>query len=397
MRRLIILLVLLVASVWLGLEVARHPGYLLLAYQPWVVQMPLWFALCSILVFLGLFYFLIDSLDRISFLWFRIKNWLSLRREHRAYNKTQHGLTALIEGRWKKSEKLLLAGVNQSLQPLINYLAAAKAAHEQTAYERRDQYLQKAYQVAPDAQIAVGITQATLELEQDKLEQAAATLNHLRQSSPRHPQILRLLETVYVRLGDWENLQLLLPAMRKAKVLNGDYETLEKRTFCAILNAASAKRLSDVRLIWKNVPRYLRKDPDVVCAYVKQLARHAPITGTETTKEIEELIRGVLKHTWQPELATIYGNLSFTNVNRQLVIAGAWLKMYGQKPELLLMLGRFCVQQQLWGRAKEYFTKCLAEQPCRECSLEYGRLLEQLGEPEAALQIYRQGLAQASE
>ncbi|VVC74821.1 hypothetical protein AQUSIP_00930 [Aquicella siphonis] len=184
MWRLFIFLIFLLASVWFGVEVVRHPGYLLLVYQPWMVQMPVWFALLSLLVFLGLFWLVIGSIDRIGFLWFRMKNWVSIRREHRSYSKTTQGLSALIEGRWKKAERLLLAGVNQSFEPLINYLSAARAAHEQSAYERRDDYIQKAYEIAPDARLAIGLTQAELEVRQNKFEQATATLNHLRQDSP---------------------------------------------------------------------------------------------------------------------------------------------------------------------------------------------------------------------
>ena len=79
MQRLIIFLLLLIASVWLGLEIIWHPGYLLVVYQPWMVQMPLWFALLSVIIFLVLFYLLIDSIDRLQFLWYRLKNWLHSR------------------------------------------------------------------------------------------------------------------------------------------------------------------------------------------------------------------------------------------------------------------------------------------------------------------------------
>lgn len=398
MRRLIIILLFLLASVWLGLQVAQHPGYLLVVYQPWMVQMPLWFATLSLLLLLGLFYILITCLDRIGFLWFRIKNWFAIRGEHRSHSKTQRGLTALIEGRWKKAESLLLAGVNQSLEPLTNYLNAAKAAHELGAFERRDQYIQKAYHVAPHATVAIGITQAELEYKQERFEQATATLRHLYQQSKRHPQVLRLLEKVYIRQADWKNLHAILPNMRRAKLLTSkEYEAFEKNLYCEMLNAATNQRLSDIRAIWKEVPRYLRKQPDVVCAYVKQLSRHAPITGTETTKEMEELIRQVLKHEWHPELANIYSSLTFTNVNRQLVIAGAWMKMYGQQPELLLMLGKFCTKLQLWGRAKDYFTKCLAIRPNADATLEYGRLLEKLGESDQATMLYRDNLVAVAE
>jgi HemY protein len=136
----------------------------------------------------------------------------------------------------------------------------------------------------------------------------------------------------------------------------------------------------------------LKKQPEVVTAYVTQLAKHAPITGLETTREMEELIRKTLKTGWYPELAKIYGRLNFADLNKQLVIVGAWVKMYGQQPELLFILGKTCARLQLWGKAKEYFAKCLQQGPNAEASLAYGRLLESLGENEEALQKYREGL-----
>jgi HemY protein len=344
-------------------------------------------------VFLGLFYFLITSVDTVGFWWFKIKNWFYIRRKNQSYSKTQQGLSLLIQGRWKKAERFLIAGADQSQEPLMNYLAAARAAQEQSAFDRRDQYIQKSYQIAPHADLAIGLTKADLEIRQEQFEQAVATLNRLRQLSPRHPQVLRLLEKVYVRLADWKQVQLLLPSMRKAKLLTSEqYYLFEKNIYCELFRASSEKRLSDVRALWQEVPRYLRKNPEVVCAYASQLMRHAPVTGVETTKEIEELIRKTLKSSWQPELVSIYGKLNLRNLNRQLVIVGAWLKMYGPHPELLLLLGKICVRVQLWGKAKDYFERCLAQGKNAEASLDYGRLLEQLGESEDALRVYKEAL-----
>lgn len=394
MKRLIIILLFLMASVWLGLLAMRHPGFLLIVWQPWMVQMPIWFAALGLLVIFGLFYFIVDGIDQIGFLCFRLKSWLHLRRKHKSYSKTQHGLAALIEGRYKRAEKLLLAGVNQSMDPLINYLAAAEAAHELHAYDRRDKYIQQAYALAPRAKLAIGLTQAKLALKGDQLEQAIATLNNLQRLSPRHPRVLSLMEKVYVRLADWKNLQTLLPALRRARVMNEhDFETFEKNIYCEMFRSASDKRLSEVRAIWNDVPRSLKKQTDVLTAYVSQLAKHAPITGAQTTKEMQELIHKALKNGWYPELAKIYGKLTFADLNKQLVIVGAWLKMYGQQPELLLILGNTCARLQLWGKAKEYFAKCLQQGPNAEATLAYGRLLESLGESEEALQKYREGLA----
>lgn len=392
MRRLIIFLLILVASVWIGMIVVRHPGYLLLVTEPWVMEMPLWFALIAAAVFLLIFYILVDSIDRLAFFWFRIKNWLRFRREHKLYSKTQHGLALLIEARWQKAEKLLLAGADQSIEPLMNYLGAARAAQEQGSIGRRDEYIRQAYKVAPKAAIAIGVTQAELEIEKKQYELAAATLNQVLQKSPRHPRVLRLLEKAYIHLGAWPQLVLLLPKLRKAKLLTAEQFTqFEKNVYCEILNVSKYKSLQDLQKLWQQIPRGVRKNPDVVCAYVKQLLRY-PQANT-----VEELIRSSLKSAWQPELVKIYGTLPIGEVNKQLVVAGAWLKLYGPKPELLLTLGRLCMRAQLWGRAKDYFTKCLAFGPNTEAALEYGRLLEQLDDPKEALKKYRDGLVRVEE
>lgn len=388
MVRLFAYLLILLASVWFGIEVVKHPGFMLIVYQPWLIQMPLWFAILSLIIFCALFYILINSVDRVKFSWYRLKNWFRFRREHQLFSKTQAGLCALIEGDPKEAERLLMAGVNQAVDPLINYLAAAKAAQQQEEFERRDGYIQKAYHIAPQNDLAIGITQAELEIEQHRYEQAAATLNHLLQKSWKHPKVLKLLEKVYVHIGDWQQLINILPAMRKAKILTPvQFELFEKNLYSELLRSLHARDLETIRRAYNDLPRVMKKDPDVVYAYVKQLQRYP-----ETNQEIEELIRQTLKHHWHGELVNIYSNLPFDNLNRQLVIAGAWLKLYGQRKELLLLLGKLCVQIQLWGKAKDYFEKCIEVFPNAEAYLEYGKLLEQLNEPAAASEKYRIGL-----
>jgi HemY protein len=159
--------------------------------------------------------------------------------------------------------------------------------------------------------------------------------------------------------------------------------------YCELFHASKNQSLKEIQSIWNEVPRSVRKNPEVVCSYVKQLLQFSD------TKDAEELIRKTLKNAWQPELARLYGTLPFVNLNRQLVIVGAWLKMYGEKQELLLTLGRLCVRVQLWGKAKDYFERCLALGPNREASLAYGRLLLQLEESEEALLAFQNGLDQA--
>ena len=70
----------------------------------------------------------------------------------------------------------------------------------------------------PSADVAVSLTQAELQLADHQLEQALATLKHLRSVAPKHTYVLRLLRRLYEQLGDWEHLRELLPELRRRKV-----------------------------------------------------------------------------------------------------------------------------------------------------------------------------------
>jgi HemY protein len=131
----------------------------------------------------------------------------------------------------------------------------------------------------------------------------------------------------------------------------------------------------------------LRFEPAVTHAYVLGLVKFGE------TQTAEELIRQVLKSRWCKDLVSLYGKLPFAVLNKQYVIVGAWLKHYGPHPEVYLTLGRLCVQGQLWGKAKDYFEKCLELAPNCEASYELGKLYEQLGEHELAREAYQTGLS----
>jgi HemY protein len=55
-------------------------------------------------------------------------------------------------------------------------------------------------------------------------------------------------------------------------------------------------------------------------------------------------------------------------------------------------LGRLCLYNQLWGKARSYLQTSIAILPAPETYMELGKLHEQLGSTEAALEWYRQGL-----
>ena len=60
---------------------------------------------------------------------------------------------------------------------------------------------------------------------------------------------------------------------------------------------------------------------------------------------------------------------------------------------MLLTAARLCLRNELWGKARSYLETVIAIRPTPEAYQEYGRLLSQLGEGEAAADAYRSGLS----
>lgn len=393
MRRFIWILILLIVSVWLGLKIAEDPGFVLFMYKHWSVTMPLWFAVLSFIIIFFLFYLLLSFISSIDTSLLRFQNWLRWRRKFKSYNKTNRGLLELIEGQWRSAEQHLIEGVRQANAPLLNYLGAAYAAEEQHAYDKRDTYLRKAHQAAPQAEIAIGLTQAQLQWHQGQLEPALATLKHLRQIAPRQERVLKLLEKLYIRLGDWQALLQLLPSLRKANLIPKDQQDhFEKQIYLELLRQSTttqndATSLSSIQKFWQALPRKFQKDPDLRSAYVQQLALYP-----SQADEIEELINKTLKKQWNSELVKLYGQLQTAQPAKQLTTAEQWLKYYPNQAVLFLTLGRLAMRNQLWGKARDYFEKSLKLAATPETYAEYGKLLEHFGELSAALQRYRDGL-----
>ena len=89
---------------------------------------------------------------------------------------------------------------------------------------------------------------------------------------------------------------------------------------------------------------------------------------------------------------TLYGKLKTSYPDKQLERAEAWLKHHGSSAALYLCLGRLCLRNQLWGKARTYLQQCLDLEENAEACAELAKLLEYLGEKEEALVFYRRGL-----
>lgn len=391
MRLLFIAILLLAAAIGGAVMLQQYPGYVYLEVGLWTVETTLAFLIAALVVAFVLLYIGLRLLGLVVRTPRALRRGTYGRRTERSWRGLTRGLIEMAEGRWTQAEKILTRHAPDSDTALVHYLAAARAAQQAGAYERRDSYLKAAIEVNPEADVAVSLTQAELQLAHRQTEHALATLNRLRGLAPQHSYVLKLQARLYAVMEDWESLSELIPDVRGRKVLPRErIDVLER---AAALGRLGERGLDGAALkaIHDSLSRRMRDDPDIVLAYAERLIA---VGGYETA---EKHVRQVLGREWDERLARCYGRIPCEDAQRQLEHAEAWLKEHGRSPMLLLTLGRLCVRNRLWGKARIYFESSIGAGPRAETYFELANLLDELGEFGPAREQYRAGLAKAVE
>ena len=271
--------------------------------------------------------------------------------------------------------------------PLINYLAAARAAQEQGNSKQRDRYLRQAQKSMPDAKIAVELTQAQLQIANQQFEQALATLKHLHDLAPKHPYVLKLLVRLYKEIQDWQSVIDLLPTLKKNSILTKkEINELELNTYIGLLHYKSKLLTHDeLTQYYQHLPKHIAQNPKLLCVYAKYLLNQQKYAACEL------LIKSGLKKHWDEQLVELYG-LCINDVKKQLTYAESLIKNHPGCAKLYLSLGRLSISNQLWGKARTYLEKSIELAPSAEAYSELGKLLDSLHEGEQAKEYFKKGL-----
>jgi HemY protein len=388
MRTLFAALLLLFVAAALALVALRNPGYVLIAREPYVLETSLAvFLLFAGAAFVALYYGVRLGV-RILRAPRHLARWRQTRRTRRAREAFHAGLRHLIEGEWLQAEKSLLASLHAADAPLLAYLAAALAAHGQNDPDKRDGYLARAQEHAPDGTFTADLLQARLLIATGQLEAAHATLAHVYAEQPALAETLRLLIIVYRRLRDWPALARLLPEVRRRRLLPeaelGALELEIQRELLSLTLPSGA--LATLHRAWDAVPTALRTEPALIAAYVRQLLRQ------DAADEGAALLAATLEKRWDESLAQLYGEVRSSQPAQQLENAEEWLARHGESRALLLALARLARANRLPERARGYLEKCLALAADGEAHRELGALYEDGGDKDRALDHYRQAL-----
>lgn len=394
MKRLYVIVFLLIAAAaCIGLAIAEDAGYVLIAYKSFRYESSVWATLALIVVLWLLIWGIKLLVELVTASTGLVNPWSRRNRSRRVQIAIEQGQMDLAEGRWASAQKHLARAAEAERQPLLFYLGAARAANELGHYEESDKLLERALQRQPQAELAIALSHAQLQVDRADTDGALNTLQAMHERHPHNVQVLRQLQRLHQQRGDWTALIRLLPELRKDKVLPAkELAELESRAWGQNLNLAAQREtegeaaLQSLQRAWQQLTSAQRQEPALVLAYAEQL-RQLGAQG-----EAEEVLRGALKRSYDSHLVRLYGLLRGKDPVKQLQTAEGWLKAHPADPSLLLTLGRLCLQNSLWGKARDYLEGSLKLQRNSEACAELARLLAQLGETDRSNQLFQEGL-----
>lgn len=394
MKRLYIIVFLVIAAAGaLGLAIAQHAGYVLIAYDSFRYESSLWATLLLVAVIWLVLWGIKALIELVAVSSGVVNPWSNRNRSRRVQVAIEHGQLDLAEGRWASAQRHLQRAAEAERQPLLYYLGAARAANEQGRYDECDSLLERALERQPQAELAIALSHAQLQTDRGDTDGALTTLVAMHERHPHSVQVLRQLQRLHQQRGDWSSVIRLLPELRKDKALPAsELAELERRAWGENLSLAAHREesgavgLQSLNRAWQQLTSAQRQEPQLVLAYAEQLRQ----LGAEV--EAEEVLRTALKRQYDSHLARLYGLLRGSDPARQLQVAETWLKDHPNDPSLLLTLGRLCLQTSLWGKARDYLESSLRLQRNPEACAELARLLAQLGDTERSNQLFQEGL-----
>ena len=383
MRGLLWLLGLFALAAGLAVAGRYNEGYALFVWPPYRVQISINLLILMLFGGFGLLYGLSRLVSRTMALPGAVQRFRARKSKERASQALYDATRLRIEGRFGQSLKQATAAYEANESPGLAALMAARAAHSLRDDERYRYWLAKAAEHDSEVRVARLMTEAELAVEGRRFDEAAERIADLQAGGQRHIAALRLALRTAQAQGNWVEAVRLVRQLVKVKALRPDQaEPVKRRAHQEGLR----QRVGDAQALlayWHSVPRDEQRD----AAVVTELARALIAAGDSDSAQ--KVIETRLTGEWDSTLAGVYGRCDDGDIRGRLAKAEEWLRQHPRDPQLLLTLGRLCVQSQLWGKAESYLEAALAVAPGWEAHVELAHLAERIERTDDANRHYR--------
>lgn len=373
--------VLLLAAGVLAHFMVRHPGYVMLAWGQWMVEITLWAAVGLLVIGLLLLWLALRLWRGVNPL-----RWVRRYRDHRdrraARVETERAVRAWLTGddatALSALNKVVKAGGSERLPRLMTLIPER---NHPSWSERLADFIE----ADPGMALAAWALQAN-QLIQHGNSQALVELIE------RQPELasVRFIQPPYWRaLIDEGQAEKALRRIEAAPTLNpDDREHWQHLAGRALIEQAYASGTASGSVL-KALPRGMRQKPSLVATEVRCLAHH------QRLNDAYERLKKALERAPSDELWVLLAELPF-NASDALRL-GESVVARARQPSAAAqtVLGLLSEREALWGQAENYLQAAWQQSPSMPAGRALAALYERRGDKDRALAIYQQLTAQA--
>ncbi len=390
MKYLFWLLLLFAAAV--ALTAATHnAAYVLLVYPPYRIELSLTLFIVLLLFAFAFGHVLLRLIHTTTQLPEYVRQFRLKRAQTKARKLLDEALSAFFEGRYAAAEKAsahaMELGDTSALHPII----AARSAHELQEYEKRDAYLTASEgKTIGDSTMRLMATTKFM-LDQRDPHAALHALRELRANGiKRHPGALSLELKAQQQAGHWDEVLDVLNQLEKSKAIDVTVAS-QLRQQAWLEKIRQQENLDGLIVCLKNIPADFKRRGKIAAAAARALGHHGGCSLAQ------KLLSDSLNAQWDSELVALYGNChpegdQPAGMTAQIEQAEKWLNQHRDDAGLLLALGKLCLHQELWGKAKNYLDASVSIAPSRAAHTALAQLAERLGKTDEALKHQQQAV-----
>ena len=388
MKYLVWLLVLFAAAVAIS-TAAHNPAYVLLVYPPYRIELSLTLFVALWLLSFIFGYGLVRLVIAVLQLPTYVRKFRSERSQAKSRELLDEELVAFFEGRYATAEKAAARAMELGDTSVLHPVIAARSAHELRANKRRDTYLSAAEnQTAGDTMRLM--TTAKFMLDQRNPRSALNVLQELRDSEKGHIGALSLELKAHQQLGNWDEVLNLLDKLEKREAIDATLAE-QSRQLAWLEIIRQQEDLTGLTNCLKNIPADFKRRGKIAATAARALIQHG---GGSLAQQI---LADSLNAQWDSELVTLYGDClsgdyQFNQGTAQIEQAEKWLNQHKEDAGLLLALGKLCLHQKLWGKAKNYLDASTSLAPSHAAYTAQAQLAERLGKSDEAFKYYQQAM-----
>jgi len=386
MRYLLWILGLFAAAVAITSAASHNSAYVLLVYPPYRAELSLMLFIVLLLAVFALGYGLVRLTITVLQLPAYVRQFRRNRSQAKARTMLEEALAAFFEGRFAAAEKAstraMELGDTSALYPII----AARSAHELHEYKKRDAYLSAAEgKTTGDSTMRLMATGKFM-LDQHNPRAALSALQELRDSGIKsHVGAMSLELKAQQQAGNWDEVLRVLDQLEKRSSI--DVMVAEQLRQQAWLEKIRHQEdLAGLNACLKSIPADFKRRSKVAAAAAHALIRHG---GGSLA---QQLLTDSLNAQWDSELVALYGDCISGDVVAQIEQAEKWLNQHKQDSGLLLALGKLCLHQKLWGKARSYLDASISIAPSHAAYNALAQLVDRLGKPDEAFKYYQKAM-----